>query len=738
MEFDYTQEPGKVLYESAQINDDLGYPLISIITPFYNSSKYFEQTYNCVLNQTFPWFEWIIVNDGSTEDINDVIKLVDQDIRIKLINQENKGQASARNRAIKESNTDIIVPLDADDLIIPTFLEYIFWGLYFNPECSWCYTDSVGFQEDNYVWSREFSSDMMKYNNILVCTAGIRRNDILEIGCYDESRQHYDEDWKLWLELLAKGKKPVHLNVIGFWYRRTSSGMGKRLRNNDRLLKQSNELISISAKKIKEPVYATEFPLMGITNRFKSPVKHMWKRYKESSNSKTNVLMIIPWMEMGGADLFNLEVVKRINKNKFNISIMTTTYAENSWRQKFENEIQEIFELPKFLEITDYAEFISYYIVSRKIDVIFLSNSYIGYYLLPWLKIEFPKIKVIDYVHMEEWYWRNGGYARLSGAFGTLIDKTLVCNNKTENVLYDHFERKHNTVSTVYIGVDKDIFSNKGVRKGYLHEKLNIDADRPIVLFPCRIHPQKRPFLMVAIAEMLQKRYKEIAFVVVGDGPQLGEMQSLIREKNLDKIVYFNGRQNDMRPCYADAFVTLICSLKEGLALTAYESLAMGVPVITSDVGGQAELVDESVGCVLPLYQNEEDSLDERIYEKKEVEQYVNVIIEMLKDNDKYSIIKENCRKRIEEKFSCDIMINNIEHEIQKVLSVSNVQEYNYEALAAEFITLYTEYELLENYANNVNHPINEKSELLRMANSRLGSKLIKIAFKLRLNKLFR
>ena len=67
MEFDYAKEPGRKLLISNRESD--GKPLVSIITPYYNAGKYFKQTFNCVMNQTFPWFEWIIVDDGSTDNL---------------------------------------------------------------------------------------------------------------------------------------------------------------------------------------------------------------------------------------------------------------------------------------------------------------------------------------------------------------------------------------------------------------------------------------------------------------------------------------------------------------------------------------------------------------------------------------------------------------------------------------------------------------------------------------------
>ena len=187
--FDYKKEPGKEDIKRGYNKKEKA--LVSIITPYYNASKYFEQTYNCVINQTFPFYEWIIINDGSTEDINYLEELCSKDERILLINKENGGLSSARNRGIKESNTDIIIPLDADDLIETTYVEKIYFALYFNREASFAYTDTIGFQDIEYMWRKKFDSDKMKEENLLVCTAGIRKKDLIEVGCYEDKGREF-------------------------------------------------------------------------------------------------------------------------------------------------------------------------------------------------------------------------------------------------------------------------------------------------------------------------------------------------------------------------------------------------------------------------------------------------------------------------------------------------------------------------------------------------------------------
>ena len=271
MGFDYSKEPGKKLLER-KLNTE-GQPLVSIITPYYNAGQYFEQTYNCVLNQTFPWFEWLIVNDGSTkqEDVTLLEQLAAKDNRIKVYHKENGGQSSARNLGIAESTTDIVIPLDADDLVEPNFVEYLYWGLYFNPTAAWCYTDSVGFGTQEYLWKKAFSAAYMKINNILVCTAAIRKQVLEQVGGYPEARHTFDEDWALWLLLLQKGYYPVHLSTESFWYRRTATGMSATVRTDKALGKKSAELIKSFAEKVDTTVDAKEYPCAGKPNQFKKP-----------------------------------------------------------------------------------------------------------------------------------------------------------------------------------------------------------------------------------------------------------------------------------------------------------------------------------------------------------------------------------------------------------------------------------------------------------------------------------
>lgn len=668
IKFDYQKQPGRkrIRFYAPDTKD----ALVSIITPYYNAGKFFEQTFNCVMNQTFPWFEWIIVNDGSTnqEDVAVLQKFAAMDSRITVVNQENGGQSRARNKAIEHAKTDYIVPLDADDLIDATFLEILYWALQYNPDASWSYSDSWGFYEQEYLWKHPFDSEVMKKENLLTATAMIRRSDFLKAGGYKPEKYLYHEDWRLWLDMLALGMKPVHINEPLFWYRRMKSGMLTSTNSDAERSKFTVEIINQAAANIKEPVQAKEYPV-GVSRYpfYRVSMKH-WRRKTESDNKSMKVLWLIPWMQMGGADKFNLDAIAGLEKNDIKNYIITTQFCENEWRQKFEDYTDEIFNLPNFLDPAHYLEFISYYIQSRGIDVIMLSNSYDGYYMMPWIRQYFPDVTIVDYVHMEEWYWLAGGFARTAGILAGITEKTYVCNSRTRNVIVEKFNRKPETVECLYIGVDHQQFARENEEAGYLHDMLNLPEERPIVLFPCRIHPQKRPFMMLDIAEGVRKLIPNVAFVVVGDGLQFEELKNQIVVRKLNDTVYCIGSTNRMRSCYRDSAVTLICSLKEGLALTAYESCSMGVPVVSADVGGQGDLIGSDVGALLPLRQREED-IQLRTYDSEEIKDYVNNICRILQDEELYAQLSANCRKKIEEGFSIEKMVETLTRELTEMHS---------------------------------------------------------------------
>ena len=674
MKINYNLYPGRKKEEIEFEEIDKKSPEITIVTAYYNGDKYIDETINSVLNQTFPCWEWFIVNDGSTnkESIKKLKEIEKIDKRIKVINKKNGGLAETRDYGanLSSNSAKYLFFLDDDDVINKTYLECAYWTLQTNKEAAWAYTDIVNFQGAEFEWIKYFDSEIEKKENLLVATALIRKEDFFEVNGYELREKAVNEDWNLWLKLLAKNKKPVRMNFEGFWYRKklTGSELARSKENKERAL----NIIKKTASTIKEKVEAIQYPKQDYNwEKIVEEIPEN-KQYRIKENGKINILMIIPWMITGGADKFNLDLLTKIDKSKFNIILVNTNPKVNIWRQDFEEQAI-IYDLTTFINQKYWLAFINNLIKQYRINIIFNTNSLIGYSMIPALKAEFPEIPIIDYIHMEEWYNRGGGYSRDSSMVESCIDKTFVCNENSRKILIDYFGRKENDIKTVYIGVDENKFNPDNYNKEKILKEYEIEKDDStyIISYICRIDTQKRPMLFAEILKELKNTRQDFLCIIAGDGPMLEQLKNKFKKYDLLKNVKFLGNVKETAPIYKISDLTINCSIKEGIALTSYESLSMGVPVVSSNVGGQSELINNDVGAIVPCMQKEEEILKFQ-YKEEEIKNYVEKINNILNNLEKY---KKECRKRILNEFSIEQMIVNMESNLKEVFSNPNKEK---------------------------------------------------------------
>ncbi|WP_292884646.1 glycosyltransferase [Methanobrevibacter sp. UBA212] len=108
-------------------------PSISVLIPVYNVSEFLDDSISCLLNQTFKDIELVCVNDGSTDNSLEILEEFSKnDSRIKIINKENGGCGSARNRALDEATGDYVYLYDPDDWIELDALEKVYKSAIYN------------------------------------------------------------------------------------------------------------------------------------------------------------------------------------------------------------------------------------------------------------------------------------------------------------------------------------------------------------------------------------------------------------------------------------------------------------------------------------------------------------------------------------------------------------------------------------------------------------------------------
>ena len=227
-------------------------PLVSIIVPCYNKAEYLSETLDSVIEQTYPNWECIIVNDGSPDNTEEIAKLyTNKDIRFKYLYQENQGVSVARNNGIIASNGEYILPLDADDTIEPTYIEKAINHFVLNPSTKlvYCKYDIFGLQTGDANVPAYSYSELLWTCMIPNCPI-FKREDYNKTKGYNPEMKIGYEDWDFLLSFLDKHSVVYRINEVLYHYRKTDSS------RNDIADKQSDKLfiqIYRNHKEIYEP-----------------------------------------------------------------------------------------------------------------------------------------------------------------------------------------------------------------------------------------------------------------------------------------------------------------------------------------------------------------------------------------------------------------------------------------------------------------------------------------------------
>jgi glycosyltransferase involved in cell wall biosynthesis len=192
--------------ESSMDKNDL--PLVTIVTPTYNQADYLAETIDSVLAQDYPNIEYIVIDDGSTDHTDEILKQYDG--RIRWESQANMGQAATLNRGWEMGSGEIIGYLSSDDLLKPNAVSESVNGLLNDPDIVLVYPDfelidAVGNHIRN-VKTPEYSEFDLTVN--LICQPGpgafFWKKHFELIGGWND-RLSQIPDFEYWLRLSLKG-----------------------------------------------------------------------------------------------------------------------------------------------------------------------------------------------------------------------------------------------------------------------------------------------------------------------------------------------------------------------------------------------------------------------------------------------------------------------------------------------------------------------------------------------------
>lgn len=589
---------------------------VTVITASKNDdeypSYYLRETILSVQRQTFaPFITHIISIQGKV--LQEYSKFEESYDNVFVVKCSEKGVSAARNCPFKKKyvQTPYVVFLDDDDLIEKTHIEKLYFFADTHPNYGLVNTFEVAFQAKNYLWSRTLMNDFRYENHVITSGMFLRTSVLLEYApsgeIFDESLQSA-EDWALWIAL-------KNMNCLGFtvpeylvWFREKKkrrdwsylSGKQDKTFYSPRLFKRIykrfyNKESHLDAK--DEPMFKT------------APFSLSSSSMKEKPTTKT-VILLIPWLAVGGADELNVEIVRILTLNGYHVIVVCTlsTAIQDisnvspslSWQTKrIMRYTEDIFVLPHFIHESSYVPFVNSLVYRYNVRVVFLSNSLAGYCMLPFIE----NVPIVDLVHMDEDFKVDCGYTKslqhgylgISSHQKQYISHTFVIFSKLKEMYSNH------NISVLY---PTDFSTPEAIAR---KKPTNIR-----ILFSGRLESQKNPIAALRIFKtaLHKSETNDISLTVIGMGSMETLMKSYVLENNLRNHVTFvsDTSKSNILAAMRTHDILLQPSVGEGISIMAIEAMNRGMIPLTFDVGGQKELVRDLV-C------QSEESMSARILE---------------------------------------------------------------------------------------------------------------------------
>ena len=217
-------------------------PKLSLITTLYNCETYVAESLQSAIDQTYTDFEWVVLNDGSTDNTWDIVNdMLGKDERVVLVDsKENRKIPTRRNEAIALARGEYVAIVDGDDINLPTRFEKEVRYLDAHSDV-WCVgghaflMDQDGNQIEIMNYPPLLHQDIIQgllaqcRNPMIDPTTMFRKKDFEELGGYSLNREIYTvPDMDLWARAIVSGRKMANLPEIVLRYRKNMNGMTQK------------------------------------------------------------------------------------------------------------------------------------------------------------------------------------------------------------------------------------------------------------------------------------------------------------------------------------------------------------------------------------------------------------------------------------------------------------------------------------------------------------------------------
>lgn len=319
----------------------------------------------------------------------------------------------------------------------------------------------------------------------------------------------------------------------------------------------------------------------------------------------TSILHIITKMAVGGAQMNTLISCREITRMGYPSAVLTgpEISPEGTFDDLSEKYGIPVFQAPHLIrKLSPYHDILAFFEIRKIIEdnrftIVHTHGSkakFLG--RLAASRTRIP-VKIVQTVHGWSFF---DTMPPLKKAFFAALERIGYGLAHSNIVVSPHDIRKGvnwgigkpEDYQLIRSGVEFDAFiKRRGYRK-QAREGLGIPSDAPVVGTVIRLAPQKHPEAIVDVAVKVASRFPDVRFVIVGDGPLSDYMRTYIAAVGLEGNFMLLGSRKDVADILPAFDVFLLTSRSEGLPRAMLEALAVRIPVVATDVGGIAELVN--------------------------------------------------------------------------------------------------------------------------------------------------
>ena len=670
MNKEYTYKQDQAFEKSIQGRNETA--LVSIITPYHNAEMSFEETLDSILAQTLKDWEWIIVDDGTNcqKDLDTLkeyaAKTIAANGNIRITKHtKNKGLGAARNTGLREAKCDLVLFLDLGSTLEPTCLEKMYWKLQTHPELAFCACQIMNLDTKTRLWSHNFQNGItFLERNWTVATTMFRRAIALEVGGFNEEHRNSLENLDFWIKCAVNGHWGDTIPEALFSYRCLADYSALWNNSSNEEEKRFKDALpthhpGLSAATFPRPRHPAHHPNKPIS--WDLPAVKIHKK-----TGKKRLLMLLPHFEMGGSDKWNLDILKYLVAHDWETTLAATALnPTNPWLSCFTKITSDVHILHNMLPLADFPRYLRWLIQTRAPDIVCITHSQLAYELLPALRAFFPKTPFVDYVHIDEEYFRSGCFP----ADSLLRQHALVSTGTASRHLKQWMVKrgaKTSKIKPIYINVDEKYWSKPDEKTIIAtREEMGIPKRQFVILYACRFCDQKQPDVFGQTVEKALKAIKnkqiiadipsDILFLVAGKGEEIYEkLLKKLSDRYPENVRFFGAQDTEgIKKLLEVSDIAFLPSRMEGIALFFYEAMSMGVVPLGADVGGQAELITPECGILIK--RETHGKSQEKICEEEST-RYADELIVLLADPERLKKMKITARQRIEKHFCLEQM----------------------------------------------------------------------------------